>query len=125
MIRKLLWIDWLGALIAGLLVVSLHQFLADLHNLPAGIILFIGCVNIAYGCFSLSITLRRNRSVAIVGALAIANIIWLPVCLVIAGAYLSQITILGGLHVIGEGIYVAGLGVFEWLNRRTLADGTA
>jgi hypothetical protein len=107
------------------LVVSLHQLLADLHNLPAGIILFIGCVNIAYGCFSLSITLRRNRSVAIVGALAIANIIWLPVCLVIAGAYLSQITILGGLHVIGEGIYVAGLGVFEWLNRRTLADGTA
>ena len=62
---------------------------------------------------------------AVIGALAIANIIWLPVCLVIAGAYLSQITIFGGLHVIGEGIYVAGLGVFEWINRRTLADETA
>ena len=64
---------------------------------------------------------RNPRPMILVQVLAIANMFWLACCLVIVIIYGSQISILGWLHVIGEGVYVALLGYLEWRWRNRLS----
>ena len=57
-----------------------------------------------------------------VKVLAIANMLWLIVCLAIVIAFWQQISVLGLLHVVGEGIYVFALGLTEWKWRVLLSE---
>jgi len=111
---KILWIDCLGGLIVGCVVLSIYKLLGDWEGLPTAVVLFMGVVNLAYGSYSLFVTTRNPRPLPMVKLLAIANMFWLLVCLVMAALYWQQITVLGILHVVGEGIYVAALGLIQW-----------
>ena len=119
---RILWTDCLGGLFVGILVLTAHQFIADWHNLSKQLILFMGAVNLAYGCYSLFVTLRTPRPLILVKLLAMANIIWLPVCTAITAYHWNDISAIGIIHVLGEGVYVAGLGLMEWTRREQLAS---
>ena len=117
---KLLWIDCLGALAAGAVVLALAGWLAPLEGLPRGVLVFTGVMNLVYGSYSLSLALRKRRSRASVYALIFANAAWLPVCLALTAAFWDTITPFGVLHLVGEGLYVGGLAFVEWRRRETL-----
>ncbi len=117
---RLLWVDSLGGLGVGAGVLILSTWLSELQGLPWQVLVFMGVANLVYGSYSLSLVLRARRTTPQIALLAGANMAWLLVCIAIAWIYHDVMTIFGDLHVIGEGIYVAGLGAVEWRRRATL-----
>lgn len=116
----ILWIDCLGGLIVGLLVLLIHPFLSRIQGLPKLIVIFIGIANLLYGSYSLFVTTRQRRPIGLVKTLALANMGWLFVCLGILVLWFNVLTMIGIAMVVGEGIYVATLGIAEWKWRTDL-----
>ena len=81
----------------------------------------MGVANLLYGSYSLFVTTRRGRSKKLIEILAVANVIWLFICISILVCYWQQISIFGLIHVLGEGMYVAVLGLVEWQLRERLS----
>ena len=111
---RILWIDCIGALLVGAVVFFAFEALAALERLPVSVVLSMSAVNLVYGAYSLFVTTRSPRPALLVKVLAIANMFWLVICVAIAITYRNQVSGLGLLHVLGEGVYVACLGAFEW-----------
>lgn len=115
------WVDSLGGLTAGALVLLCQGLLVKWHNLPSEVIALVGFANLGYGSFSLLIALRLTRTLRTVQVLAIANMIWGPVCVGILLWHLSSIQWPGVVQLLCEGTYVSGLGVIEWRLRQQIA----
>lgn len=115
--RRLLWLDSLGALGAGALVLTLAAPIAALDGLPREVVLMSGLANLAYGSYSGSLasvaTLRGAAPRPAVKLLIAANLAWALVCIVLLARHGSEATMLGWLHIGGEGLYVAGLALLE------------
>jgi len=119
---KILWIDCLGGLAIGGLVIACCRMLGSLENLPVAVVFGMGLSNLCYGSFSLYVTTRKPRRVHWVKILAIANMLWLLVCLVIVVRFRQKISAWGLIAVIGEGLFVASLGYTEWRWRDHLSE---
>ena len=119
--RNLLWIDGLGAALAGVLTLALMGWLSELYDLPRNLLLLIGVVNLLYGSFSLPLARRRQRPLVLIQLLAVANLAWaLFFCFRWAYVYSDTASLFGLAHFVGEGIWVGGLGVLEWRWRESL-----
>jgi len=118
---RILWVDCLGGLAVGLIVFVFCRLISEWQNLPLKVVLLMGAANLIYGCYSLYVTTRKQRPSGLVKLLSIANMVWLLVCSAIVVMYWSQISLFGMANVIGEGIYVAGLGFVEWKMKESLA----
>jgi len=118
--KKLLWVDGLGALLAGAAVLLLSGWLHKWYGLPRELLLFIGVVNLMYGTYSTSLAMRSNRPMTLIVLLVIANLIWTMVCLILATRYWETATFFGIAHLVGEGLFVGGLAFFEWRCREFL-----
>lgn len=116
--RDLLWVDGLAGATAGVLVLALREWLADLYVVPAGLVLLNACANLLYGSFSLSLAARKARPRGLVVLLVAANLGWALVCAVAAATLTAGI--LGRIHLVGEAAFVGGLGILEWRWREAL-----
>lgn len=120
MLRNLLTIDYLGGWLAGAVMLALSAWLSWLYSLPFWFVIVLAAANLIYGTFSFSIARKSHRTVTLIVALAFANIAWGIFCL-LAAFFVSDIaSIYGIVHLIGEGLYVAGLGWLEWTERQNL-----
>ena len=119
---KLLWIDCIGGLIVGSLILVFSSTIATWHNLPRALIVAMAVANLLYGSFSLSLATRRQPGILPIRILAIANIGWLFVCCLLTALWRADISVLGVLHLTGEGLYVAALGMLEWRWQKVLAN---
>ena len=117
----LLWLDGTAGAAAGVVVLALSGWLSGLEGLPRGLLLATGAANLVYASFSLSLAGRARRQVALIQVLAAANGAWMVVCLALAATYWEVATVLGRVHLVGEGFFVGGLGALEWMRRETLA----
>lgn len=120
--QNVLWIDCLGGLLVGVLVLLFSNLISEWDSLPLGIIRFVGFANLVYGSYSLWVTTRVPRKVIFVKILAIANMAWLLVCIMIIAMHWNDISLFGVSHKLAEGIYVASLGVIEWRWRKSLGS---
>jgi len=111
---NLLWVDGIGGLAVGVLVLALASWLSSLHGLPKNLIVFLGVANLVYGSYSTSLAFRSRRPRKWVVFLVFANILWGVLCLSLFLKFNQTIAITGVLHLVGEGIYVGGLGYLEW-----------
>ena len=111
---NILWLDCVGGLVVGIIVLVFCKVLSNWEGLPLSVVAFMAIMNLVYGAFSLFITLRKHRPIILVRILAIANMAWLLVCIAIVATWFNQLTLLGWIHVLGEGLYVATLGWVEW-----------
>ena len=118
--RNLLWVDCSAGLIIGALVLSLDDLLSRWYGLPRGLIFFLGVANVAYGLFSLSLAVRRKRPMSLIRLLVTGNLAWAVVCTGLVLAYLDTASPVGLALLLGEGLFVGGLGVLEWRSRRLL-----
>ena len=117
---RILWIDCLGGLAGGVLVILFSGWISRLEGLPHSIVLFMGIANLSYGSYSLFVATRLTRGIRLVGSLAMANMAWMPICLIVVWLHWETLTLLGCIHVLGEGIYVGILGGIEWSIRKRL-----
>ena len=120
--RHILWVDCIGGLVAGLLLFVFSQKIADWDSLSVNVIRANAIVNLLYGSFSMYVTTRRPRPIRLVNQLAVANMAWLAVCVVIVVWNWRAISGFGVFHILGEGVYVSMLGYIEWSWRRWLSD---
>ena len=120
--QKILWVDGIGGLAVGLLVLALCPLLSSWYQLPLSVVLFVGIANLTYGCFSTTLASRMRRPLHLISTLAIANISWGFVCAGLIYRYSNDASWLAIAHIGGEGFYVAGLGAIEWRIREQLID---
>ena len=119
--RHLLWLDCAGGLLVGSAMLILSGWLLPLYRMPALLYYGIAVANLAYGCFSLSVALRKNRPIGVVAVLAMANGAWGIFCLAAAPLFYGQLSLLGLGHLVLEAGFVLWLGWTEWRFRHLLA----
>lgn len=119
--KNLLWIDCIGGLVVGPLVLMFSTWPSEFYTLPVGLLIVMGMTNLAYGTFSLSLARRRVRPRALVAFLAIANVLWGALCAATAAVVAKHASALGLAHLLLESAYVGSLGVLEWKYRASLA----
>lgn len=117
---QLLWVDCIGAAVAGSAVLALRRGLAALEGLPEGVLVFVGVVNLLYGAYSCSLAVRRARPPRLIYLLVAANLGWVPVCLALLVGHASSATLFAYAHLGGEALYVGALAILEWRNRALL-----
>lgn len=118
--RKLLWIDSVGGLVAGGIMLALSGWLSGFYRLPQSGIVVMGIANLAYGSYSGWLRRRPVRPMPLIVLLVIANAAWAVVCWSAAVRTASSASVFGLAHLIGEGGWVAGLAVLEWRAREIL-----
>jgi hypothetical protein len=118
--RKLPWIDGVGALAAGVLVLALRDMLAELYGISHEALTFVGLANVAYSSLGLSLGARQRRPPWHLGLLVAANLTWTVVCSVLLAHLGSDATPFGIVHLTAEGLYVLALAALEWRYRAAL-----
>lgn len=118
--KNLLWVDCLGALVAGVLMLALSSWLAALYGLPWDFFIAIAVANLAYGAYSLTLALKKSRPLALIVLLAAANVAWGVFCFAATLHFSATATPFGLAHLVLEGLYVGGLGLLEWSRRHQL-----
>lgn len=117
---RLLWLDGAAGLTVGAAVLLLRGWLAELHGLSESFVVFLGLVNLLYAAVSLPIAAWSARPPELVGLLAIANVAWGVVCLTLSAAIGDAATPWFHAHLVGEGLIVGAMGVWEWRLRQCL-----
>lgn len=123
--RKLLWIDGFAGLTAGIVVLSLAGPLSQWYRLPNDLMLLTGVVNVAYGCYSLPLARRARRPMALILLLVFGNLFWAMLCFRWAYLFWPDASLFGRIHLVGEGLFVAGLALVEWRMRQSLLGAGA
>ncbi len=118
--RRLLWVDGLAALSAGVAVLLVSGWLSAWYRLPQDLLVCIGLVNVAYAAYSISLALRSVRPQKLILLLVVANLTWAGVCLTLAINHSDTARIFGLAHLFGEGMFVGCLACLEWRWRELL-----
>lgn len=120
--KNILWIDCGAAALAGMLVLFAVQCLSSLYHLPKNVIIFIGCVNLLYACYSFLLANYKNRSILLINMLVVANSMWGLICLIMLWMFWQEITIFAIIHILGEAFFVSSLARLEYLWRQQLSS---
>ena len=113
-VRHLLWIDCSAGASVGVLVLALSPWLSGLYGLPLSFLWMLGTVNLAYGCYSFSLAVRRHRRRRGVYLLIVANGAWAALCLVFAALFWTTATLFGIGSLLAEAVFVGALARLEW-----------
>lgn len=121
----LIRVDWMGGAVVGVLVLALHGWLASLYQLPGELVLFTGFANLTYACISFTLSqLRQGDRVPFLRFVAVANVLWALVCILLAAIYVRDASVFGLGQLISEAALVGCLGVLEWQAARVTPDST-
>ena len=118
--KHILWIDCTAAASAGLIVLLAVPWLSQLYHLPKEIIIFVGCVNLLYACYSFTLANYKKRTLFLINILVIANSIWVLVCLIMLWQFWQEMTIFAVIHIAGEVVFVGALARLEYQWRHQL-----
>lgn len=118
--RNLLWIDSVGGLCAGVVVLSLSKWLSEVYALPRPLLLVMGAANLSYGLYSGSLAWRQIRPRGLLRVLVVANATWAALCWLAAMRLVETASVFGLMHLTGEGLLVGGLAALEWRERERL-----
>lgn len=118
--RRLLWIDGVVALVAGVVVLVAGGWLSEWYGLPRDLLSIIAVVNLVYALNSISLAMRSIRPEKMILLLVCANLAWAMVCLVLAILYRESATFFGLGHLVLEALFVGGLACLEWRWRKLL-----
>lgn len=119
-IRRILWVDCIGAILAGLIMLLLSGWLSVLYGLPVMFVVGHAFVHLVYGTYSFSLAVRKRRPIVLLLVLIFANAAWAGFCIVFLATLIGSVSIYAVLHFIFEGIYVGNLAAIEWRRRELL-----
>lgn len=121
--ERILWVDWIGAAVIGVVTLVLCEWLSAIGGLPLQVLLVVGSANLVYALYSFSLCMLPNRSLRLFEALVLANLTWSLICIGLLVGNWSMVSVPGILHLGGEALYVGLLALVEWRNRERLSQG--
>lgn len=117
-VLRILCLDGGPGLLVGVGLWLLRGLLAPLYAMPGSTYDWVASANVAYGCGASALAFAVARGgrppAATVTTLAGANALWAVVCALLLATRGAEFGLFGGLHVAGEGLYVAALAALEW-----------
>ncbi|NNP67614.1 hypothetical protein [Acinetobacter sp. Ac_5812] len=118
--KQILWVDCTAAASAGLIVLFAGEWFSQLYHLPKHVVIFIGCINLLYACYSFALANYKKRSLLLINILVIVNSIWVVVCLLMLWRFWQEMTIFAMIHIAGEAVFVGALARLEFQWRHQL-----
>ena len=118
--RKLLWVDGLAGLIAGVAMLLARIWLQEWYRLPMNLLLLNVAANLTYASYSLSLAMRTRRPKVLILLLIVANLMWAVLCLRWIFVYAGTASLFGLAHLLAEALFVGGLAGLEWRWREQL-----
>ena len=118
---NVLHLDGTAGSTVGLLLLLLQNWVSSLYNLPIATIQFLATANVCYGVYALSLAFSSNRNFLAISLLAIANALWMVVCVIMVSLLFQTASSIGLIFISLEGIFVIGLAIYEWKNRYQLS----
>jgi hypothetical protein len=112
---RLIWADGLAALSVGLGMLPLRHFLAHWLQLPPGLITAQAIANLCYATYSLSLARRRDKPIAMIRFLSMANMGYAFLALCLLGYFYPTCSAWGVAFFVAEVVFIGGLGVLEWI----------
>jgi hypothetical protein len=123
--RNILWVDCIGAIATGILLIALSSLIGPLFGLPRWLVVAHGLVHLSYGSFSLSLAVRKTRPLYLIKLLVFANASWAVLCIIFATIAFSAATGFAVAQFALEGMYVGLLALIEWKRRGILSASEA
>ena len=123
LLKRILWVDCLGAIATGLTMLLASGWLSEFYSLPVGFVVGHAFVHLIYGSYSFSLAVRKLRPIGLLYLLIVANAAWACFCVVFAMTIIGTASVFAVLHFALEGIYVGLLAVIEWKLRELLREG--
>ncbi|MCM1959879.1 hypothetical protein NCZ17_10915 [Acinetobacter modestus] len=118
--KQILWVDCTAAASAGLIMLFAGEWFSQFYHLPKHVVIFIGCINLLYACYSFALANYKKRSLLLINILVIANSIWVVVCLLMLWRFWQEMTIFAVIHIAGEAVFVGALARLEFQWRHQL-----
>ena len=112
-IRKLLWIDGIAALVAGLAVLCLRGSLSELFQLPERILLVQAIITLVYTCYSTTLAQNKIYTKRLTRILVIANFTYVVFCLGLFMSTFGETNVLGKVYFILEALFISTLATLE------------
>ena len=82
--KNILWVDGLGGLAVGILMLGVMllagDWLSKVYGLPLRLLWIMTAANAGYGIYSTTLASRSRRTMALILLLVVANAAWMVVC---------------------------------------------
>ena len=113
-LKRILWIDAIAALLAGIILLVFSYRLAVLFNLPEFIVSVQGVVSLVYALYSTSLARRQNNKKRWLYLLVVANAAYalFGICLLLY--FFKTASVYGILYLVAEIIFIGALAFLEW-----------
>lgn len=125
--KEILWVDGLGGLVVGILMLGVMlvagRWLSATYGLPFDLLCIMTAANLAYGTYSTILASRGRRPMALILLLVVANTTWTVVCFRWAFLHWQNARWFALAHLMGEGLWVGGLAILEFRWRKDLLVG--
>lgn len=124
-LRNVIRLDAASCLASGVLHLAFAGTLADLLNLPAGLVVGSGLVLLAVVALASVIVLREPMPRSLVALLVIGNFGWVLGCIALMAGAAGSPTLLGQVYLGVQAAAVAVLAELEWAGLRRLPRAAA
>jgi hypothetical protein len=89
----------------GVLLFALLEWVSVLYNLPVNIVILLASANVIYGIYALTLAFLVTKPVYTITVLAIANAVWVCICIFIALYYVQTASLIGVMFIILEAVF--------------------
>jgi hypothetical protein len=114
-LSALLRLDFFAALTAGVALLLLRYFLADLSRLPLWLVTAQAVTNLLYAAYDASLRRFSQPPVWRIGVLIGINIAYALVALGLLLYFYPRCSAFGVALFLAEVVFIGGIGIWEWL----------
>ena len=112
--RKLFLIDALGALVSAFLLGIVLVYFESSFGIPAKVLYLLAAFPVLFAVYDLICYARLKTNLpGFLTAIALANLGYCLLSLIMAALHYESITLLGWLYIVGEVLLVVGLAILE------------
>lgn len=118
-LKKLLWVDCLAALSAGLFLLLFKSQLSPFFNLPESLLTNLMIVAFCFFCYSFYLANQSSPPKILLKTLVLGNSVYASICLFLLVFFYKTATIFGVIYFIIDVLIVGLLAVLEWKKTKT------
>lgn len=113
-LKKILWIDCLAALSAGLVLLIFKGNMSPFFNVPKSLLTTLMMVAFCYACYSFYLANHSSPPKILLKILVLGNSMYALVCLFLLASFYKTATVFGVIYFSIDVLIVGFLALWEW-----------